>query len=410
MSRTRHLRTIVIQGLVLALVLSASCSAREEAGGPDEKAVVQACNTTAIQLYGGLKKDSENLVISPFSIGTAMSMALSGARGDTEKEMMKVLNQTVPRERMDSAHSKILARLNRFEKGKDVVLSTANALCLTVDSALVHKDYRTLLSTKYNAEIFDAHNVGPINAWVAKKTHGKIDKILEKLSANSVCVLLNAIYFKGLWASQFDKKLTRPGEFFTTEGKTLSVPMMHQTAEFSVATRDGCMAVALPYKVDSLAMVVILPTERKGLPGIEKQLSAAFVQAVLDDLGKHHPTKVALSLPRFKIEFGADLIPAFQSEGMKLAFSAEKADFGGITGRDTSLGLIWIAQIKHKAFLEVNEEGSEAAAATAVELQTKSVPRITRFLADHPFLFLLVDKATNAILFMGCVNDPLEGA
>lgn len=407
MSVIQNSRTIAISGLVLALLLSVPCSAKDTTDS-DQKAVIESYNKTALQLYRGLKKEPRNLVISPYSIGTAMAMALSGARGDTEKEMRKVLNQTVPRERMDSANAKILDKMNRFQKEKDIVLSTANALCLTPDGALVHQDYKTLLSTKYHAEIFRAQNVDPINAWVAKKTHGKIAKILGGLSANSVCVLLNAIYFKGLWASQFDKKLTQPGKFYTTQDKPLSVPMMHQTAEYSIARHDDFMAVAMPYKADSLAMVVILPNEKKGLARVEDKLSVKMVQSVLSDLEKNKPAKVMLSLPRFKIEFGASLIPAFKSDGMKLAFSAEKADFGGITGRDNALGLIWIAQIQHKAFLEVNEEGSEAAAATAVEFATRSKSRITRFQVDHPFLFLLVDKTTEAILFMGCVNNPLE--
>ena len=410
MSLIQHFKTIAIPGLVLALVLSVPCSAKD-ATASDEKKVIESYNKTALQLYRELKEESQNLVISPYSIGTAMAMALSGARGDTKKEMMKVLNQTVPRKRMDSANAKILDKMSRFQKEKDVVLLTANALCLTPDGALVHQGYKTLLNTRYHAEIFRAQNVDPINAWVAKKTHGKIDKILEKLSGNSVCVLLNAIYFKGFWASQFDKKLTRPAKFYTMEDKALSVPMMHQTAEYSVAKHDDFMAVAMPYKVDSLAMVIILPKERKGLSKVEHKLSAEIVQSVLSDLERKKPTKVMLSLPRFKIEFGASLIPSFQSNGMQLAFSPKNADFGGITGRDNALGLIWIAQIQHKAFLEVNEEGSEAAAVTAVEFVTKSVHRIirSRFQVDHPFLFLLVDKTTNAILFMGCVNNPLEG-
>jgi serpin B len=296
----------------------------------------------------------------------------------------------------------------RFKDGKEVTLSVANALCLTTHGSLVHPSYKKLLNTKYSAEIFEAKDVIPINAWVATKTRGKIDKILKNLSANPVCVLLNAVYFKGLWASQFDKKLTRPGSFYTTVDKTLSVSMMHQTARYPMVRHDDFMAVAMPYKVESLAMVIILPDDRTGLAGVEEKLTIKTVQSILKDLEESNPTKVMLSLPRFKIEFGSSLIPAFEALGMKLAFSAEKADFGGITGRDNALGLIWIAQIQHKAFLEVNEEGSEAAAATAVEFQTKSVPSITRFEVDHPFLFMLVDKTTNAILFVGRVNNPLK--
>lgn len=403
----QHFKTISISGLLLAIALSVSCSAKDTVDAA-EREVIESYNKTAFQLYRMLKEENRNLVISPYSIGTAMAMALSGARRDTEKEMTEVLNQTVSRKRMDSANSRILDKMNRFQKEKDVVLSTANALCLTTDSALVHPDYKTLIRTKYHAELFRTQNVDPINSWVAKKTHGKIDKILNRLSANSVCVLLNAIYFKGFWASKFDKKRTRPENFYTMENKVLSVPMMHQTAEYSVTKRDDFMAVAMPYKNDSLSMVIILPRERNGLARVESKLSFEMEQSVLSDLERNRPIKLMLSLPKCNIEFGASLIPAFQSNGMKLAFSSEMADFGGITGRDNEPGLIWIARIQHKAFLEINEEGSEASAATAVEIQTKSAPMITRFQVDHPFIFLLVDKTTNSILFMGCVNNPLD--
>ncbi len=405
MSVRQHLKTVSIIGLLLTLVLSTPCSAKD-ATDSDEKNVIKSYNKTGLQLYRRLKEESRNLVISPYSIGTAMSMALSGARGDTGNEMKKVLNQTIPRGRIDSANSNILEKMSRFQEGKDIELSTANALCLTPDAALVHQDYKALISTKYHAEIFRAQNVDPINAWISKKTHGKIDRILEKLSDNSVCVLLNAIYFKGLWAAQFDKKLTRPGTFYTMENKAVSVPMMHQTAKYSVAEHDDFMAVAMPYKVDSLVMVIVLPRERKGLSRVEHKLSAELVQSVLMSLESRKPSKVMMSLPRFRISFGASLIPAFQSAGIQLAFSPKKADFGGVTGQHNASGLIWIDQIQHKAFLEVNEEGSEAAASTAVEFATRSAPRVTRFQVDHPFLFLLVDKTANAILFMGRVNNP----
>jgi serpin B len=394
-----------MSGIVLGLLLSASYST--EAAGSDEKEVIKSYNETALRLYRELEEKSENIVISPYSIGTAMSMALSGARGDTEKEMAKVLNQPLSRERMDSANAKIMDKMSRFQEEEGVVLSIANALCLTHHGDMVQESYRDLLRTKYRAELFSAQDIDPINAWVSKKTHEKIDKILENLDPESVCVLLNAIYFKGLWASQFDKKLTRPGKFYTTKDKTLSVPMMHQQADYRTITYDNFRAIAMPYKVDSLVMVIILPHEKTGLANVEEKLTVEIVQSVLSNLEIKTPHKVMLSLPRFKIEFVSSLIPAFKALGMKLAFSSAKADFAGITGRDNAPGLIWFDQIEHKAFLEVSEEGTEAAAATALSIG-RSLTSILEFRVDHPFLFLLVDKATDAILFMGRVNNPLE--
>lgn len=408
MSRIKQIKRVAILRIILAFLVGLPWYAKE-ATASDEQEVIESYNKTALQLYRQLGEESRNLVISPYSIGTTMAMALTGARGDTEKEMSNVLNQTIPRQRMDSANANILDKMTRFENERDITLSTANALCLTTHGGLVDPSYKKVLHTDYAAEIFGAQDVGPINAWVAKMTDGKIEKILDKLSVNSVCVLLNAVYFKGIWASQFDKELTRVDDFYIRKDKTVSVPIMHQTADYSLVKHDDLMALAMPYKVDSLAMVIVLPNDRMGLARLEKKLTMNKIHSVLKDLEESRPKKVMLSLPKFKIEFGAELIPAFRNRGMKLAFSSEKADFGGITGRDKALGLIWISQIKHKAFLEVNEEGSEAAASTAVEFITKSVPRITQFQVDHPFFFFLVDKETKAIMFMGRVNNPQKG-
>jgi serpin B len=373
----------------------------------DEAQVVAAYNQMALQLYAQLRRKPGNLVISPCSIGTAMAMVHSGARGETASEMAKVLNQTLPREQMDAANAALLERLNRRGDGDACQLSVANALCLTTGGQLVAQTYRDLLATHYSAEVFSGQNVTPINAWVAEKTEGKIDKILEGLSANSVCVLLNAIYFRGRWASEFDKARTRPGGFYTAPDAVISVPMMSQKADYSLVAGEDFQAISLPYKTQSLAMIVILPREKMGLAKMEEDLTLDSLQSTLKELRERPAHKVYLSLPRFRIEFGTSLIPAFKALGMKRAFSGEQADFGGITGRTDDLGRLWIAQIQHKAFLEVNEEGTEAAAAAAIEFASKSEPG--RFVADHPFLFLIVDTETDAILFMGRVTNPHEG-
>lgn len=406
MALMRRFKMLALSGLVIGL-LAIVPGVAEESGSSDEKQVINAYNTTGLQLYRELGQKPGNIVISPYSIGTAMSMALAGARGGTEREMAGALNFSIPRERVDAANSGVLDAMDRYRQGQNVELLTANALCLTTHGDLVQDAYIKLLRDKYRAELFSAQDIGPINAWVSEKTHNKIDRILEQLHPNSVCVLLNAVYFKGLWSEQFDKKLTRRESFFTTDdGKALSVPMMRRKGKYALSEYDDFTALSMPYKDHSLSMVIILPKERTGLAKVEKKLSSETVQSVLSDLEKRLPAEVALSLPRFKTEFEADVIPAFKALGMELAFSDTKADFGGITGHDNKPGEIWINQIRHKAFLEVNEEGSEAAAATAVEFATRSASLSTQFKADHPFMFLLAERSTGAVLFMGRVNNP----
>jgi serpin B len=373
----------------------------------DERSVVVAYNETALQLYKELRPEPGNLVLSPYSIGTAMAMARTGARGDTEAQMAMVLNHPFGRERMDAANADLMKRLNRGGRREDDVLAIANALCLTGGEHSVHESYRKLLQEKYAAEIFTSPDVGPINAWVKGKTRGKIEEILKELSPASVCVLLNAIHFKGKWANQFDAEGTHSKGFHTTADTTIPVPMMHQSTEYALVEEEELQAVSLPYRTPSVEMIIILPRERLGLASIEDKLSLGALQAIIDGLRRSAPKNVVLALPRFRIEFGADLIPPFEALGMELPFTMA-ADFGGITGHPSDPGAIWIAQIQHKAFLEVNEEGSEAAAATAVEYEMAEAQKGVQFRADHPFLFLIVEVKTNAILFLGRVTNPLE--
>ncbi len=375
----------------------------------DENArrVVAAHNATGWQLYRALREEGKNLVISPWSIGAAMAMARAGARGETETEMANVLHLDLPREQLNNAQPALTGRLNRFEEVEAIQLNTANGLCLTLEGQMVSNTYKTLLQEKYDAEMFQAHDVGPINAWVAEKTNRKIEKILDRLSPYSLCVLLNAVYFKGLWAEQFDEEQTRNAPFHLTDEKSVTVPMMNQREDFVVTKLDGARAIRLPYKDDSLALVVILPDEVGGLDALEEALTPETLSQTLDDLDTGRAVKVMLSLPRFTVESDAELSAPFKSLGMQRAFSSERADFGGIIGKEDAEGVVWISQIKHKAVIEVNEEGSEAAAATAVEMRMTGMPvEPERFIADRPFLFLLTDRVTGAVLFLGRVVNP----
>lgn len=406
--------------LLLSALLGTSCLLPETASAtPDDeapsspdppaaadaRALSRSHNAAAIDLYRALAPKDGNVVLSPYSIGVAMTMALSGARGETAAEMARVLHQPLPRERMKEAIAPLTRDLSRFGDRKDTALDVANGLCVTGPG--LGGDYVALLTGTYAAQPFTGSDVAPINAWVARATHGKIPSILDSLSANSVCVLLNAIYFKGSWALPFDADLTQPDEFHVDDRTRVEVPMMRQTGQFALVSRDDLVAISLPFTAEGLSMVFLLPKGPGGLAQLERALTPTLVESVVEDLLSKAPERVGVMLPRFSLNYGEDLIPALQALGMRLAFSPTEADFGGMTGKEHSVGAVWLGQIRHKAVLEVNEEGSEAAAATAVEAVTRAATaRVPSFVADRPFLFLIVDAKSRAILFMGRLSHP----
>ena len=373
----------------------------------DEKSALAAYNQTALQLYKELRTESGNLVLSPYSIGTSMAMARTGARGDTETEMATVLNNPFGRERIDDANAGLTDRLDKRRRRRGSTLCAANAVCLT-DETAVAKGYRDLLQQKYAAEVFSGSSVRPINSWVADRTRGKIKGIIGDVPPASALVLLNAIYFEGKWASKFDPEYTQPAEFHTTADTSISVPMMMQTTKYRIHEEEDFQAISLPYRDTSLAMVVILPRERMGLASMEEELTIDSLQLTFTRLQSAHAGKVHLELPRFAFSYEADLIPPLQALGMTLPFSPSEANFEGITGVAGDSGRIWLGEIRHKAMLEVDEEGTRAAAATSSMFLKKAEEQSRMFEVDHPFLFLIVEIKTNAILFLGRVTNPLE--
>ncbi len=375
------------------------------------RALTVAYNGSGQQLFKLLLAASPgNVVFSPYSIGTAMAMALSGARGDNAAEMAKVLAQTLPREEVDAANAAVLAVLNGYGQSADgknaAHVRIANALMLTRKDSPIIPAYEEVLHSKYAAEVFRGADLAQVNGWVKDKTEGKIDSILDKLDPQTVAVLLDAIYFKAPWQTIFDAKATRDGTFHLVSGEA-EVPMMHVHSDFSIAKRERYKAIRLPYGAEHLAMIVALPDEATGTADLAARLDQDEMTQTLHAL--HEPTQtVELALPRFKASFKASLVPAFQQLGMKMAFSDKDADFSGMTGKPPSEVPLAIDQIEHRAVIDVAEEGTEAAAATAVTMTVRSarVVSVEKFEVDRPFLFYIVDDQTGAILFQGRIADP----
>lgn len=368
---------------------------------PNHLILSRANQNTANDFYQQLATSKGNVFFSPYSVSSALAMVSSGARGETEAEMRKVLHFELPQQNIPNAFRDLNAAI-LTSAGKDgPKLHIANALCQT--GGTVNPDYHQLIKDAYGAEVFKG-DLAAINTWVKKQTEGKIEKILDQLSANSACVLLNAIYFKGAWQLPFDKELTAKAPFHLADGTKAIVPMMRNEKHYRLLTTPGARLLEIPYKGNTMSMVILLPDAIDGLPALEKQCTADNLNTWLKELQSAESPNTRLSLPKFKLETSYDLIPTCKALGMTRPFAFETADFSGMLGKP---GDLCIAQIKHKAVLEVNETGTEAAAATAVEMALRSMPRKpVEFNADHPFLFLIREHSTNSILFMGRMSNP----
>jgi len=371
----------------------------------DRNTVVSGNTEFALDLYARLCTEEGNLFISPYSISTALAMTYAGARGDTAAQMADVLHFSLDQERLHPACAALASSVKAAGDGQSCTLHLANALWGQQSYGFLD-EFIELNRKHYGAGFREVDFVKApeqarqtINAWVSEQTQQIIEELLQKgdLDSADVLVLTNAIYFKGDWASRFDRKLTRETPFQISKTEQAVVPMMRQSRKFPFGVTDKLSVLELPYIGDRLSMVILLPNQIDGLAAIEASLNKANLERWL---GQLRPQTVRIALPRFKLDFRTDLAKTLQAMGMTDAFGGAKADFSGMTGRRD----LFIGMVIHQAQVEVNEEGTEAAAATAVKMKRTSVP--AAFVADHPFLFLIRDKQTGSILFMGRVVNP----
>ncbi|MFQ5799481.1 MAG: serpin family protein [Bacteroidota bacterium] len=379
------------------------------------EAVVKGNAVFALALYGELKEAEGNLFFSPYSISTALAMTYAGARGNTERQMARTLHFTLGQERLHPAFCSLEAGLNAVQEKGHIQLSAANALWpqkgyafLEEFLVLTEKYYGVLITPVDYREATEAAR-RKINVWVEEKTENKIKDLIPPgiLDDLTRLVLVNAIYFKGNWASQFQKTLTKEAPFWVTPTKKIKVPMMTQQQKFRYAESDSLQILELPYVGNDLSMVVLLPRKVDGLAELEDALTVESLEKWTRGLNER---EVQVLLPRFKMDSQFGLNKTLASMGMIDAFDQDKADFSGMDGRKQWL---YISAVIHKAFVDVNEEGTEAAAATAVVMGARGlgVPKPPLiFRADHPFVFLIRDNHTGSILFLGRVVNPMSGA
>ncbi|HSU67300.1 MAG TPA: serpin family protein [Tepidisphaeraceae bacterium] len=408
MTRQNRWSGVVITAAAMFLLAQKVVLGESMVANPMQK-VGAANNAFASDLYAHLASDKGNLFFSPTSIETALAMTWAGARGQTARQMAQTMH-------LDDQPG-VADQFGAFQKQLDedgkkggYELATANALW-GAKGYVFDPGYLNLVQTKFGGHLRDldfATNPDAsrliINGWVADQTHDKIKDLLPQGSiVPSVrLVLTNAIYFKANWDNPFQKSRTQDADFTTADGTTTKAPMMSQQAHFAYAEDADVQVLDMTYGNDDLAMRIYLPRKADGLPAFEKSLT---VERMARLAGHMQQQEVLVSLPRFKVESSFNLGDVLQAMGMKLPFDAMHADFSGMSTTEP----FFISLIVHKAYVNVDEEGTEAAAATGIVMRLGAVlvrvePKVFR--ADHPFIFSIVHRKTGAILFMGRLARP----
>jgi len=422
-------RLIAVLVIVLLLPVIASIQLAQPAAGevlksdkeritsPDvstseQALLVEGNSAFAFELYQELKEEEGNLFYSPYSISLALAMTYAGARGETAQQMADTLHFLLEQERLHPAFNWLdaeLAKRGAGAEGKDgegFRLNIVNAIWGQKDYEFL-SSFLDVLAENYGAglRILDFINETEksrlaINDWVSDQTEGRIEDLIPQgaIDALTRLVLTNAIYFNAAWAYPFNGNITADGPFYLLDGGQVTVPMMKQTESFNYTEGEGYQAVELLYDGGELSMVILLP-EADNFEPFEEGLQA---QQVCDIISGLQPTEVALTMPKFEFDSEFSLKDTLPEMGMPIAFSSS-ADFSGMTGNPE----LFISDVVHKAFVAVDEAGTEAAAATAVIMKLTAVPEPpVEVTMDRPFIFLIRDIETGAILFVGRVMNP----
>jgi serpin B len=390
-------------GLIVSLSLTLSTVCANSGGG------------LGADMLEELSKEKDTFAFSPASISMAMSMVASGAQGDSLDEIIEVCY--LPKPEKLNTHSLNLLKSLSYETPR---LEIANALVLT--GGQPSEDYKDILKKYYEAEIFTG-DLEEINNWAKEKTKGKIPSILDSLDDRTPLVLLNAVYFKGTWVNKFEKRVTQDRPFYSDYQSPTEVPTMFQTDQFSFLMKDDYKAICLPYVggnsdvVDrtlrtlvvndvgpSVSMIVIVPETKEAMDDLVENFLERQ-ESIVSELFSEELREVDLYLPKFKIESKFELITTFKNLGLEAPFSFSN-DFApmGLGGA------FCIGEIVHKAYVDIDEEGTEAAAVTAIAMLASGMPEEKpvppEFKVDRPFIFFIYDQPTKTILFLGKVTNP----
>jgi serine protease inhibitor len=401
-------RGILSKAVVLCLLPASLALGQPKAGLSD---IVAGNNAFAFDLYAQLKSAEGNIFFSPYSISTALAMTYAGARGNTGKQMMRVLHFGKNETAFHEGFGKLQAGINEARRQGDVKLSVANGLWMQKDYKFL-AEFLEMTGKNYGAELNYADYKNEtekarveINTWVEGRTNDKIKELIRPgvLDASTRMVLANAIYFKGAWATKFDTAKTEEMPFRVSARDSVKMKMMNTgEKEFGYGENKSVQILDMPYAGRELSMIVILPRTKTGLGDFEKEIRAELFDSLCAGMRQE---KVVVYLPKFTTTRECVLKKVLQKMGITDAFSEESADFSGMSSNKD----LKISEVIHKAFVDVNEEGTEAAAATAVVVGLRCAPVYHKphiFRADHPFLFVIRDNTTGSILFMGRMVNP----
>src|SRR3989304_3973975 len=387
-----------------------SAEQSDEIADSVDKNLVDANTRFGFDIFKELTSEDkdQNVFISPLSILLALAMTYNGAVGDTNLAMAEALGFTgFDLEELNSGFHDLLVSIKNADS--DIEMAIANSIWYKLGYS-VKEDFIERNEKYYSSEVNEIDFTAPeavdtINGWIEEATKGKIEKMLTEIPDDAVMYLINAIYFKGNWTYPFEENLTVDDDFYLLDGTAKKVPMMSQEGNFGYYDGDNFSAVKLPYGQEKMAMYIILPDEGVELDSVIESLDAESWNEIK---GLFSGKEVSLTMPKYKMEYGIKLLnDALISLGMGIAFDPHLADFSGISSRGPGEGP-WISRVLHKAVIEVNEKGSEAAAATVVEMmESAAAPEeIVQFIVNRPFFFVIGDDRTGSILFMGKVVEP----
>lgn len=376
----------------------------------DAREVARASNEFAFDLYDQLRQADGNLFFSPASVSTALAMTYAGAGGETKEQMARMLHLDTADEQIHQAFGELARILN--SNGERYQLRMANRLW-GLEGYAFQPAFLKVTRDDYGAELaqIDFHKpdkaAQKINRWIAKQTEGKIGPMISPSMIDPLTrlVLVNAIYFKAAWRDEFWKSATEEAPFHVSADEDAKAPMMRQLEHFSYAETDDAQILELPYVGGDLAMVVVLPKQADGLALLEQTATAERLDQWI---AEYELRRVEIFLPKFKITSQLPLTDPLKSLGMTSAFSKDDADFSAMSSAEE----IWLSSVLHAAFVDVDEEGTEAAAVTVAWAAGAEAPapedKPVVLRADHPFLFLIRDLRTGAILFLGRLVNPTE--